>query len=70
MDGWYDANGFTPHIICEVELEGGLKFSARFVMGNWETLQGEVIYPVRFKPLSIMVDRALYGFTLPDEGES
>lgn len=63
MDGWYSTEDFTPHVVCEVELPDGEIIQARRVMGDWETLGGEVIYPVRFRSPSVVVTRALYSYT-------
>jgi hypothetical protein len=61
---WYDTEDWTPHAVCEVELSDGRRRMAVFVCGDWETLEGEVIYPVRFRPLRINVSRGLYSFTV------
>lgn len=62
MDEWYSAEDFMPHVVCEVELANGEIIQARRVMGDWETLDGEVIYPVRFRSPSVVITRALYRY--------
>jgi len=67
VSDWYDADEWTPHAVCEVELSDGSRHEARFVCGNWEALEGEVLYPVRFRPLRIDIGRGLYSFTLDED---
>lgn len=57
---WYDAEGFTPRLMCEAELPDGKRCMAYFVCGSWENLDGEAIYPARFRPLMIGVQVSLY----------
>ncbi|MDD5708188.1 MAG: hypothetical protein PHR35_19895 [Kiritimatiellae bacterium] len=55
IDDWRDAVDHKPGVQCEVELSSGERLLARYV-GGWETLDGRVISPVRwrFKNLEVL----------------
>lgn len=57
---WHDTVDYSPYLVCLAELSDGKVIEAQFVMGMWETLDGEAIYPVRFMPLRARVLVGLY----------
>lgn len=58
---WYDSEDHTPDVICEVEVEGGKKIEARYILGNWETLDGQPLFGVkRWRFLYYLVRTAVY----------
>lgn len=48
MNTWHDAIDCRPEFIFDVEMKDGQNIEARFIMGNFETLDGRVLYPERF----------------------
>ena len=60
---WHDAVDFSPLLVCEVELSSGEIVEAVFVCGTWETLNGEAVYPVRFRPTRYQIVVGLYKYT-------
>ena len=61
MLDWYDAEDTRPYVVCLVELSNGNRVEGRFAAGDWETLNGERINPVRWTPLRIQVVQSLYS---------
>lgn len=61
---WYDAIDHSPQLVCEVELSNGNCTDAVWVMGEWNTLEGEVIYPVRFRIKTACIITPLYDYGL------
>lgn len=57
---WYDEVDHSPGMMCEVELPGGEKVQARWVCGSWETLDGQAVYPARWRFLYPVRQTALY----------
>jgi len=62
---WFDAVDYHPQIVCEVELPDGAIVDAVFILGNWETLQGKILNPVRFRLKSPRVIMPLFSYKLP-----
>lgn len=60
-NAWYDAEDYSPQLICEAELVSGQVTDAVFVCGQWETVDGEAIYPIRFRPKENRVVMPLYS---------
>ncbi len=57
---WYDAKDYKPRVVCEVELSNSERMEAVFVCGSWETIDGQEIYPIRFRILRMAVTVGLY----------
>lgn len=46
---WHDAIDCAPRFIFDVQLKDGSVVEAHHIMGNFETLDGQVLYPEKFR---------------------
>ena len=46
---WQDAVDCRPEFVFDVEMKDGQVIEARFIVGNFETFDGRVLYPERFR---------------------
>jgi hypothetical protein len=60
LSTWFDTIDHSPRLVCEVKLSNGVILDAIQVMGEWETLEGKTIYPVRFRLKLATVITGLY----------
>lgn len=67
-DGWYDAVDHMPYLVCKCLLPNGDIVDGRHVMGDWENMDGEIIYPTHFKIDRGIVETPIYTFTHGREG--
>lgn len=49
MSEWNDAIDCTPRFIFEVQMKDGSIVEAMHIMGNFETMDGKVLYPEQFR---------------------
>ena len=48
-NAWFDAVDCRPAFIFEVEMKDGSIVEARYIMGSFETMDGQVLYPERYR---------------------
>lgn len=59
---WYDELDHTPYLICKCLLSNGDIVDGIFTMGEWNNMDGEVIYPTHFQIDRAVVMTGIYSF--------